>query len=272
MKQRRNSSPKSSAKSPARSAAAASDVPAGPKAGTGASDVTAGWVTLLSGILISALLYWRNHSRTADWPDMRFWEFNMLNTTFVLGVPLVILLVFLRREPAEFGLTVGEGRKGNLWALVLFGLFLPVIVYFATQPGAQRYYVHWMSESGAIRNVYWTGSGFETKYGAIHWPAVVAHQFVMAFYMFGWEWYHRGFLLNGLRKIMPAWGAVLIQALLFGALHYGKPPVEVASSFAGGLLLGVLAIRFKSFVPCFVIHALVSAANDLAVLYFVFRR
>ncbi|GAB4453798.1 MAG: hypothetical protein OHK0029_07280 [Armatimonadaceae bacterium] len=233
----------------------------------GASDAVAGWVTLLTGFAISGYLLWQNRK------GMDFAEFNLINTAFILWVPLLIVLLVLRREPGDFGMTGGEVGKGTVAAIVLFLCFLPVILFFAPKPGPQEYYLNWMgpiSGSRAIRDIYWQGNSWSPG-GQIDVLRLVHHQIVMGFYMFGWEWYHRGFLLWGLRRIMPVWAAVLVQAILFTVLHLGKPVEEVASSFPGGLLMGVLALRFGSFLPCFLLHWLVSAGFDFAVLYFHFQ-
>jgi hypothetical protein len=175
---------------------------------TGASDVTSGWVTLLTGVFVSGYLLWQNRL------GMNFHEFNLLNTACILWVPLVVILLFLRRSPADFGMVPGDVVKGSVTAVLLFLLFTPVIYFFAPKPGPQDYYLFWMGPgsmggggSGAITGIYNAPTGW-TPGGTIHWQRLVYHEVVMGFYMFGWEWYHRGFLLQGLRKIMPTWAAV----------------------------------------------------------------
>jgi len=232
-------------------------------------DKVAGWITLITGLVVSGFLLWRNHSQ---WMD--FNEYNLLNTAFVFWIPLVVVLLILRREPSEFGLTPGDLGPGLFMALALFASFSLVIVLIAPTPGPQQYYLNWMGPNGgsrAITGIVYNGvswlRGWQIDFGRLAY-----HELVMGFYMFGWEWYHRGFLLNGLRKLVPVWGAILIQAALFTALHWGKPALEFASSFPGGILMALLALRYRSFVPCFVLHWLVSAGFDFAVLYNHFHR
>ncbi len=79
----------------------------------------------------------------------------------------------------------------------------------------------------------------------------------LTLYMFCWEWFFRGFALFGAAQGLGFIPAIAIQAALFGLAHFGKPPVEMGSAFAGGLVLGILAWREKSFFPAFLIHALI---------------
>lgn len=58
----------------------------------------------------------------------------------------------------------------------------------------------------------------------------------------------------------------MIQALLFGIMHIGKPLQEVFGSFIAGIILGVLALRSRSFLPCFWLHWARSATFDLLVI------
>ena len=74
-------------------------------------------------------------------------------------------------------------------------------------------------------------------------------------------------MLFGLRR---AWGdiaAIVITSAGFGVMHIGKPVPEMISSFFGGAILGWLAIRGRSFLPCFVVHWVVSILMDLAAIH-----
>jgi membrane protease YdiL (CAAX protease family) len=212
-------------------------------------------VTLLLGLAVTGFLFRRN-----IFEPMSFQEYYLLNTAMLLWVPMVAVLLFLRREPADFAFTPGDARGGLLAALGMFVLFLPVIWFVAPGPAFQTYYVRQLTMSGAITA------------GHIDTGRLLFHEMTLGFYMFAWEWYFRGFLLFGLKRIMPVVWAALFQACAFALLHYNKPWLEVGSSFLGALLLAGVALRFRSFLPCFVLHWAISAAFDGAVLYHHFNR
>jgi membrane protease YdiL (CAAX protease family) len=217
--------------------------------------------------VISGFLYWKNH-----FTRMGFEEYYFVNNALLLWVPLCFILICLRREVSEFGLTTGDLKKGGLLALTGFLLFLPVLLIIAPTSDAQNYYIgNSLAQSGAVYGVRLApGGGYAG--GTIDWGRLVFHETVFGFYMFCWEWFFRGFLLFGIRKALPDWVAVGVQAVLFFALHWGKPMPELYSSLAGGLLLGVVALRLRSFLPCFLIHWAIAMTFDFAVLYFHFRQ
>lgn len=75
--------------------------------------------------------------------------------------------------------------------------------------------------------------------------------------MFAWEFFFRGFLLFGLASRVGAVPAILVQAVLFGCAHVGKPELEIYASIIGGLLLGHLCLRVRSMLPAFVAHQMI---------------
>ncbi len=85
-------------------------------------------------------------------------------------------------------------------------------------------------------------------------------------YLFCWEWFFRGFLLFGMAQSFGPLPAIVLQAIVFGLAHYGKPPAEMYSAFAGGLILGGVAWHEQSFAPAFYTHALVHVVWVILVL------
>ena len=63
----------------------------------------------------------------------------------------------------------------------------------------------------------------------------------------------RGFILSGLRHLGKSWQAIALSALFFGVAHGVIQQSILASLF--GLVLGFIAIRTQSILPCMVFHA-----------------
>ena len=138
----------------------------------------------------------------------------------------------------DYGWNWENWRKHLVIALVLWALMLPFIVYFSRLPDVRASYAYYLPPTT----------------DALSWTWLLVS---LTIYMFCWEWFFRGF---GLFGIAQGWGpvaSILIGAVLFGLAHTGKPPAEMMSAFGGGLVLGVLCWREKSFVPAFFTHALV---------------
>ena len=154
-------------------------------------------------------------------------------TGFVL--PALTLGVLFRRRPREIGLGLGD------WKLaVTLGLFyLPLVVLGA-----------WLLSNGA---------DFQADYphyraAARSWKAFLIYQGLFLFYWIGWEYLWRGFVLFGTAHTLGYY-AIFIQAIPFTLLHLQKPAPELALSILGGLALGALVWRCRSFWIAVPLHA-----------------
>lgn len=170
-----------------------------------------------------------------------------VNYLLLFLVPMLLVMLGLRAAPESYGF--GRGDAPAAWRLfwILFTPCLVVYVIAARFPVFQQYYpIYPPARFYAGELLYW-----ETAYNT--------------FYMFCWEFFFRGFLLFGL---LPAFGtgAIWVQALLFGVMHWGKPLPEFYASFATGVALGLVALRTRSFLPTFGLHAASAVSFDLLVL------
>ena len=134
-------------------------------------------------------------------------------------------------------------------SLLMFAVMLPILWWASRDEGTRAFYRAY----------------FPTVSDAPSWAWLL---FTVTVYMACWEWFFRGFLLFGLAQGTGAAIAIVGQAILFGWSHGGKPGLEMYSSFAGGLILGVVAWREKSFVPAFLTHAFIHIAWTLLILKF----
>jgi uncharacterized protein len=184
------------------------------------------------------------------WYNRRTWigeEYLVVNVTWLLFLPFLVIFGLFRESAERFGFKLPE-RDASRWAISFFLVMLPILLIVSRRPEFQNYYP--LNRRAAFDGyilLYW-----ELTYG---------------FYLFCWEFFYRGFLLFGLTRAMHAIPAVLIQAAAFGMMHYGKPTPEFIGSFIAGIALGWLALRGKSFLPCFWLHWVVSALFDLLAIH-----
>ncbi len=170
------------------------------------------------------------------------WRFGMQG---LLGfaVPVALLTVVFKRRPAEIGLGLGDWRL----AVLVGGLYLPLVAVgtwvLSADPAFQAQYPH-------------------LRLAAADWQTFVLYELLYVFYWIGWEYLWRGFVLFG---TAPAVGylAVVVQTVPFAILHMGKPPAEAYLSVLGGLALGALVWRCRSFWIAVPIHAVQMLLIDL---------
>jgi membrane protease YdiL (CAAX protease family) len=225
--------------------------------------LTAG-VTFLVGAAIAAFLFLAN-------PDLQPFEaYHLINDAVLIGVPLLATLLFLKQDPSQFGLNKGDKRLGLRYAFFGWLIMVPFLIYAASQPSFQHYYGRTLGQPLAT-----VGYAFSPYLRPrLHWQGFVYYEAIMAFYFFCWEFFFRGFLLFGLAraKFLGNWGAVILQTIPFTLLHWSlvpaasKPPLEIASAFFGGLILGALAVRTRSFLYGFLIHWAMAMTLDVIVI------
>lgn len=160
---------------------------------------------------------------------------------------LVIPLIAARLTPGQgisrTGFAMGDRRFGFTAAALMLAAFLPVVTLASGLPAFASAY----PLCGAIK-----GSPL----------AFVAYELSYVAYFFAWEYLFRGYLLFSLE---PALGrfAAFVQMMPFAVAHLGKPESETFGSIGAGVILGLVALRARSFVYGAIVHAVVAVAMDL---------
>lgn len=190
----------------------------------------------------------------------------LVNMVGLLFVPVLTVLLVFRADIDEFGFAPSASRRVWVWVGVLFaGLFVLMLIA-SRWPRFQDYYPIFrrFDEFGRFGSlpafaVYPRVNPFT----AAPWVMLYA-ELTYGLYLFCWEFFFRGYLLFGLRRSLGSIAAVLLQAAAFGLMHYGKP--EMVPSFGAGIILGVLALYARSFVPGFVLHWLAAVCFDVLIV------
>ena len=181
---------------------------------------------------------WREHRELLSWA----WWFMIQGVTGFL-VPVLVLRLAFRRPMRAIGLGLGDWRLAGTLAL----LYLPLVAAGT-----------WVLSDGA---------SFQAEYphfrGAVgDWRLFAAYHALFLLYWIGWEYLWRGFMLFGTAHTFGPY-AIFIQAVPFALLHLAKPMPELMLSIAGGLALGALVWRCRSFWIAVPIHALQMLLLDL---------
>lgn len=164
--------------------------------------------------------------------EYSYWFLSDFFTLFILST--LIIKFILKENLSDYGLQFGDYKTGIQISLLFLLVMLPLIWFVsATESFVQKYpHLHKARESWSIFFIYESG---------------------MLIYMFAWEFIWRGFMLFGLKEKFGYY-AVLLQMIPFVILHNGKPELETFGAIAGGIALGILALRTKSFYYCVVVH------------------
>ena len=170
------------------------------------------------------------------------WWFGMQG---LLGfvVPALALRAFFADDLGEMGLGLGDWR----FATVVAVLYLPAVAVGT-----------WVLSDG---------TAFQDRYphydpAARNWEIFLLYEALFLFYWVGWEYLWRGFVLFGTAHTFGV-HAIFVQALPFAALHVSKPWPEALLSVVGGIALGALVWRCRSFWIAVPIHAAQMMLLDL---------
>jgi len=86
------------------------------------------------------------------------------------------------------------------------------------------------------------------------WQKFLVYHALFLFYWLGWEYLWRGFVLFGTAHTFGIY-AIFIQTIPFTLLHLEKPTSELLLSLVGGIVLGAIIWRCRSFWIAIPLHA-----------------
>ena len=140
-----------------------------------------------------------------------------------------------------------KGFVGHLWIYVLmFALILPAVIEASMTKSFRHTYPFYRMANRSAFDL-WT------------WEALYAAQFVSL------EFFFRGFLLQGLRRVMGS-AAIFVMIVPYCMIHYGKPLPETLGAIGAGVILGTLAMRTRSIWGGVLIHIGVAITMDMLAL------
>jgi len=166
----------------------------------------------------------------------------------VLQLPAKLLLLcmllwgcgkLLQQDKAQFGWTTRNFRPGPYFLLLT--LLIPLIALASTRPDFLHTYPK-------VKNIAFIG-GYTKTTGP--WQLLYELSYGLDFLSI--ELFFRGLLVIGLARYAGE-QAILPMAAFYCTIHFGKPLGECISSFFGGMILGVIAIRTRSIFGGLIVH------------------
>lgn len=145
-----------------------------------------------------------------------------------LIIPLMSLY-FMGEPPKKYGFQIGNWKEGLSYAIISVGLLAPLLLWASTMESFTRYYQGRL-DTGFLWMV--------VRYGL---------------YMLAWEFILRGYIYFSLEEKVGTL-AIWLQSVPFAVAHIGKPPAEALTCFFGGLVLGYMSYKSRSFVYAFLVH------------------
>ena len=148
-----------------------------------------------------------------------------LNYAFVIqtGLP-IIAIVGLREKLSDYGLGLGDVRRGLRICLVFCLVYIPCFMALLANEGFRNYY-----------------AGVADRYAT--WPQFLAGEVIaVAFLAFRTEFLFRGFLLFGTEKDYGSYAAIVLPLIPYVLIHAGKAELEALGSFPVGLALSLIHI------------------------------
>ncbi len=169
------------------------------------------------------------------------WWFLMQGVTGFL-IPVLVLMVGFRKKLSEIGLGLGDWKTALLVLLIYVPIVLTGTWVLSDQAAFQSEYPHYR---GAVNS----------------WSVFLIYHALFLMYWIGWEYLWRGFMLFGTAHTFGL-HAIFIQSVPYAMLHVHKPASELFLSLLGGIVLGAVVWRCRSFWIAVPIHAVQMLALD----------
>ncbi len=173
--------------------------------------------------------------------------------TLMFLIPALSIKLIFKKKLSDFGFAAGDLKFGILTAGIFYAVML-VIVWIVS--ASEDFAAAYPQGGAALRSDI---------------PLLMAYELCILVYMLGWEFLWRGYMLFGLKDKLGYY-TIFIQMIPFFILHKGKPDLELFASIFAGIILGIQALRSRSFVYSWLLHFAVMFSIDfISVLRYNFN-
>ncbi len=162
-----------------------------------------------------------------------------------LVAPLATLVAY-GKNPMDFGLKIGDWRKGLIWVGGGLAVFFVTALLSSSSEEMRKQYPFSKSAMDNPKRF------------------VVYELLYLFFYYTGWEFLFRGFLLFALVRFNPVLG-ILVQIIPSVLLHINHPESETWGAVVAGLIFGFIAYSTGSILYTWILHASMGIMLDTAI-------
>lgn len=145
-----------------------------------------------------------------------------------LVAPVIILLI-MGEDLKEYGFTWGDYKTGLKYTGIILLVMAPALYWVSGLKPFVKFYTN-------------------INQGGIWWVI-----FRYLFYMISWEFIFRGYFYYSIEERTGSL-AMWIQSIPFAIMHMGKPAIEALTCYFGGVFLGYLSMKTRSFYYAVLIH------------------
>ncbi len=181
------------------------------------------------------------NNENIDLYEFLYWFIS--DSIILFGIPVLIIKFLFKEEIKNYGVNFKNLKYGLLTILFSIIIILPVTYIVSLSKEFSNFYPMYQ---GLNQNI----------------KIFLMYESFLLLFLFAWEFIWRGFMLFGLESKF-GWYSIFIQMIPFVILHNGKPALETFSSILGALFLGVLALRTRSIIYGFIIHAAIIISLDI---------
>ncbi len=216
---------------------------------------------LTTAVVLSALWYWgrlpfyRAVIQPTFFPEVEptlaelygyyYLAFSSILTRMI--IPLGIILLVFRDHPRNFGFRLrGTKSLAKIYVVLLAGM-LPLMVLASGMASFQAKYPLYDYAHHSL------------------WHLLVYEVAYVLVFLSG-EAFWRGFLIFSLAPVFGLY-SLLIMAIPYAMIHFGKPFPESMGAIAAGVILGAIALKHRSFWFGVALHASIGVGMDLLCLW-----
>lgn len=208
------------------------------------------WILLIITALIAAVLFFSSPPGL-----LRKFFSQPLHAYSAIAVSASLIAAYMSFKKtfflSEYGFSFGEKSSAAVLTLLSVVIMVPIVIIASRNPSFHKVYPLFrvMKQGG--------------------WSFLVYEIYFLCFF-FMWEFFFRGVMLFSLKKHSQGsvYPAVMMQAVIFAFAHLGKPGLETFSSLFGGIALGLIILRLRTFIPAALIHFAIALTMDIIAVFF----